>query len=63
MADDDIYLMTFKLNKKENNLHILGEEFVRNNINKGKILYQNKRYNLKHIIDQLNLKKAELKIN
>ena len=38
--------MYFEINQNNNIIRILGEEFVRNNKNKGKIAYKNKIYSL-----------------
>ena len=59
-----MYKLTFKINKliTKKGLQILGSEFVRNNINKGKIIYKNKTFKLKEILQINNIKENELKI-
>ena len=56
--------MTYRVkkNKKDNNLKILGDIFVKNNKNKGKLIYKNKRYPLKNFISIEKIKVTELKI-
>ena len=56
--------MTYRVkkNKKNNNLKILGNIFVKNNKNKGKLIYKNKRYPLKNFISIEKIKVTELKI-
>jgi len=53
------YKMTYKkeLNdKNENNLRILGKYFVKKNINKGKLIINNKKCNLKEFFEIKNIK-------
>ena len=56
------YIMIYQ-SKKNNNMIILGKEFVLNNQNKGKLIYKNKKYPLQHsfqlnyiMIDNLKIK-------
>ena len=51
-----------KKNINNNNLRILGDIFVKNNKNKGKLIYKNKKYSLKNFISMNNIKETELKI-
>ena len=64
MSENNIYILIFKISetKKEKNLQILGEDFVKNNINKGKIVYNNKKYNLRNKFKIRNEKEFEIKI-
>ena len=55
------YQMIYKLNKNED-IRILGEEFVRNNKNKGRIIYKNKNYSLVGKFKTKNITKNTLKI-
>ena len=60
--ENEKYVLFYETNKKSNVLRILGEEFVRNNKNKGKIIYENKIYSLRELFpinDNIN---NELKI-
>ena len=60
------YQMKYKINKgKLDNviLNILGKVFVKNNRNKAKLIYRNKKYNLKDYFKLYNFKKSELKID
>ena len=52
MIEKDIYKIIFKINKKicKNGLKILGKDVVKDFINKGKMIYQNKKYILQDII-------------
>ncbi len=56
------YLMTYEIDKAQNALRILGKEFVRNNKNKGIMIYKNKRYSLKGLFRPFNIKENKLKI-
>ena len=59
------YKMTYKkeLNdKNENNLRILGKYFVKKNINKGKLIINNKKCNLKEFFEIKNIKGEYLNI-
>ena len=61
--EKEIYKMIYKINKKAaNNLTILGEEFVKNNKNKGKLSINNKKQFLKNSITIDNIKQSKLKI-
>lgn len=43
----ELYKMTYKIEETENNLGIIGDFFLRNNKNKGKLIIENKKYPLK----------------
>ena len=53
------YIMTYLTGKKEVNLRILGKYFVKNNINKAKLIINNKKGILKDII---NINENKIKI-
>ena len=55
------YQMKYKIDNV--NLIILGKTFVKNNRNKAKLIYRNKKYNLKDYIKLNNIKKSILKID
>ena len=60
------YQMEYKISKEiEHNfiLNILGKDFVKYNINKGKLIIENKKYNLMENIQLNNFKKSKLKID
>ena len=60
------YQMKYKLNKTKSNnysLKILDKEFIKNNRNKVKLIFENKKYELTEYIQLNNFKKTELKIN
>ena len=46
----EIYKMKYRNDKDVDNLRILGEDFVKNNRNKGKLIINNKKYPLKTFI-------------
>ena len=58
----EIYKMTYKIKNDENILRILGQDFVKNNRNKGKIIINNKKFNLKDIILVNNIKQKKMKM-
>ena len=55
------YQMKYKIDNV--NLNILGKTFVKNNRNKAKLIYRNKKYNLKDYFKLNIFKKSELKID
>ena len=60
------YQMKYKIDENllDNGiLNILGKVFVKNNRNKAKLIYRNKKYNLKDYFKLYNFKKSELKID
>ena len=60
------YKMKYKIDKSllhKAFLNILGKEFVKNNINKGKLIIENKKYYLKEYIKLNNFKNSDLKID
>ena len=50
------------LEKNKDEIRMLGGEFVRSNLNKGKLIINNKKYNLKEYINIKNVNKDNLKI-
>ena len=56
------YKMIYKIENKSNNLRILGDDFVKNNINKGKLIINNKKFSLKSIISINEVKKGKIEI-
>ena len=56
------YRMFYEIKKKSNYIRILGEEFVKNNKNKGYIIYNNKKYPLQKLLSCQNFKNDKLKI-
>ena len=44
--ENERYIMYFEIKQNDNIIRILGEEFVKNNKNKGKIAYKNKIFSL-----------------
>ena len=56
------YKMIYKIENKSNNLRILGDDFVKNNINKGKLIINNKKFSLKSIISINEMKKCKIEI-
>ena len=60
--ENERYIMYFEINQNNNIIRILGEEFVRNNKNKGKIAYKNKKYSLQELFPLKNELNDKLKI-
>ena len=62
--ESDLYIMKYKdyKLKREKSLRVLGNVFIRNNINKGKLIYKNKKYNLDKEFLISNIKENELKL-
>ena len=61
---EEIIFMTDKLYNeiKSDNIRILGNDFVKNNKNKGKLIINNKKYKLKEFINIKEFKKDKIKI-
>ena len=60
------YQMKYKTDKKfldNDNLNILGKDFVKNNTNKARLIFKNKKYYLKEYIKLNDFKKSKLKID
>ena len=49
----ELYKMTYKLEKDIDTIRILGEDFVKNNKNKGKLSINHKKYPLKEFISSI----------
>ena len=58
----EIYEMIYKIKKTEDNLRILGENFVKNNENKGNIIINNKKERIKGVIPMNYLKQSKIKM-
>ena len=60
----EIYKMTFKKRNNANELIILGEEFVKNNMNKGFLIIDNKKkkLNSKYDISNVNFSQKKIKL-
>ena len=56
------YKLIYEIMKKNNALRILGEDFVKNNKNKGRIIYKNKKYSLKGLFKSKDINSEKLKI-
>ena len=56
------FTMIYYTKKIKNNLRILGDSFVKNNKNKGKLIILNKKYNLKEFYSINNIKEDKIKI-
>ena len=59
---DDVKKLIDK-ESKDNNVRILGKDFVKNNKNKGKLIRNNKKYKLKEFINSNEIKNDIIKIN
>ena len=54
--------MEYKIDKTENNLKILGKDFLKNNRNKSKLILKNRKYNIKEVLEISDIKEDKLKI-
>ena len=59
---EEIYQMKFITEDNIGNLRILGKEFVKNNLNKAKLIISNKKSRLKSLISIYNLKNNKIKM-
>jgi len=57
------YTMIYENKRNYDFMRILGEEFVRNNKNKGRMIYNNKKYSLKGLFRLKDILDNKLKIN
>ena len=57
--ETEIYNLIYKLDKYEKNLKILGEDFLKNNKNKGCFIIFNKKYYLRQIMPIKNIRNLE----
>ena len=62
MINMELYSMTYKLEKNQTNIRILGKEFVDNNRNKGFLIIDNKKMHLKEIV-QIKKSKIYMMLN
>ena len=60
--EEEIYIMEYKISKSIKNLRILGENFVKNNKNRGNIIINNKKKSIISIISIDYLKKNKIKM-
>ena len=58
----ELYKMTYKIRNNSNELKILGEEFVKNNKNKGFLIIDNKKKKLNSKYDISNHNFSQIKI-
>ena len=58
------YVMLHELNEKEDQIRILGDEFVKSNYNKAKLVFNNRKFPLFSILpfDEIEEKKDKIKI-
>ena len=54
--------MIYQIKKSKKNIKILGKEFAENNKNKGKIAYNNKKYELNYEFSIRGIKEIDLKL-
>ena len=54
--------MVYEIDKDQNIIRVLGEEFARNNKNKGIMIYKNKKYALKGLFQPFDIINNKLKI-
>ena len=60
--ENERYIMNYEMNQNFKNVRILGKKFVKNNKNKGKIIYKNKMYSLRSLFRFKSFKRNNLKI-
>ena len=60
--ENEKYTLFFQIKNNINKIRLLGEEFVRFNKNKGKLLYKNKIYSLKDLFDLKDIINDKFKI-
>ena len=60
--ENEKYIMFYEIQENNDFIRILGEEFVRKNKNKGKIIYKNKKYYLRGLFKLKNVIEGNLKI-
>ena len=58
----EIYELKYKKVENNNNLRILGEDFVKNHRNKAKLIINNKKYLPESHISINNVKKLKIKL-
>jgi len=58
----ELYKMKYKIEKNINKFRILGEDFVKNNRNKGSLIINNKKNPLKDIIIIDNIKENKIQM-
>ena len=56
------YIMHYEIKENSNNIRILGEEFVRKNKNRGKIIFKDKKFPLIGLFQIKDIKTATFKI-
>ena len=60
--ENEIYSLIYDIKTKNSSLRIIGEQFVRNNKNKGKIIFNNKKFPLRDLIELKNKINIKMKI-
>ena len=60
--ENEEYKLIYEINDKNNTIRILSKEFVKNNKNKGRIVYRNKKYLFKEFFELKNIKIDKLKL-
>ena len=60
--ENERYKMTFKLGKKSKKLRIIGKDFTKNNMNKGKLIINNKKFRLREYFKIENINQNEINI-
>ena len=58
----EIYKMTYKKEENKPDERVLGEIFVENNMNKGKLIISNKKTELKSLLEVEKIKNSKLKM-
>ena len=58
----ELYKMKYNIGENSKDIRILGDIFVKNNINKGALIINNKKVSLKNIIRANDIKNNKIKI-
>ena len=58
----ELYKMAYKIEKDIDKIRILGEDFVKNNINKGKLSINHKKYPLKEFVSSIGNESIKMKM-
>ena len=60
--ENEIYSIIYDIKEENNTIRIMGEQFMRNNKNKGKIIFNNKKYPLRELFELENKINNKMKI-
>lgn len=60
--EGETFIMIYRMDENKDNIRILGEKFVKNNVNKSKLIINNKKLKLKEFFKIKDIKEDKLKI-